>query len=142
MARSRSKEIGLPAGPSCKCADVVAFKPARMTCREVVVAESKGTGIARALQQLGNTAAAVFQSCGRQIDVRLLLYCSRLVKLPGGLSPGNGYFVQATADASLYQLLNATSHQIFPARAKCELPGVLGKWNAVLEDMVVEVYVE
>jgi hypothetical protein len=134
--------VGLPTGPSCKCADVVAFLPARPGCREAVVAESKGTGVASAIKQLGNAAAGVLETRGRQIEVRLLLYRSVLKKLPVGLSPGPGYLVQTTADPKLYQLLDATSHQTSLARAKCELPGVLHKWNSVLQKLVIEVCVE
>lgn len=34
------RDLGLPAGHSCKCADAIGFLPAKKTCRRVVVAES------------------------------------------------------------------------------------------------------
>jgi hypothetical protein len=56
------------------------------------VAESKGTDMTSALEQLGNAAAGVFEKFGRETDVRLLVMVPALVERPSGaLSPGQGY---------------------------------------------------
>jgi hypothetical protein len=56
------------------------------------VAESKGTDLDSAVEQLGNAAAGVFQMFGREANVKLLVLVPVLVERPSGsLSPGPGY---------------------------------------------------
>jgi hypothetical protein len=137
------KDLGLPAGHSCKCADAIGFLPAKKTCRRVVVAESKGTDVAKAILQLGNSAAGVLNTYGQMVEIRLLLYRSGLKQLRGvGLSPGHGYLVRATSDPKVYELLDATSDRSFPARAKCELSQDFSRWNGVLRNLTIEVCVD
>jgi hypothetical protein len=137
------KDLGLPAGQFCKCADAIGFLPAKKTCHQVVVAESKGTDVAKAILQLGNSAAGVLNTYGQLVEVRLLLYRSGLKQLRGvGLSPGHGYLVRATPDPTLHELLDATSDRAFPARAKCELAEDFSRWNNVLRNLTIEVCVE
>jgi hypothetical protein len=84
--------LGIKGTP--KCADAIGFHqllnspgPKRFT-----VAESKGTDMNSAVEQLGNAAAGVFEKFGRETKVDLLVMVPALVARPGGfLSPGNGF---------------------------------------------------
>lgn len=135
------KELGLP-GLTCKCADVLGLCATKTPCRRVIVAESKGTDVASCIKQLGNAGAGVFEHFGAQLELRLLLYRSGLRRLPEGLSPGPGYLVKATPIPNLYHLLDASSHLISLARARCELSLPWIRWNSRLQQLVIEVYVE
>jgi len=135
-------ELGLPLGPSVKCADVVAFSPNKLHCRRCSVAESKGTSVADSLKQLGNAAAGVLEHFGTNLELRLLVYRSTLKELDVGLSPGPGYLVKPTASPNVFQLQDATTSVSSLARASCELGVPWNRWNSLLRVLTVEVYVE
>ena len=86
--------LGMKGQP--KCADALglhqplnAAGPKRLT-----VAESKGTDMKSAVEQLGNAAAGAFEKFGRETKVDLLVMVPTLVERPSGhLSPGHGYRV-------------------------------------------------
>jgi hypothetical protein len=77
-----------------KCADALGLYqlPNAAGPRRVTVAESKGTDMDSAVEQLGNAAAGVFEKYGRETRVDLLLMVPSLQERPSGaLSPGHGY---------------------------------------------------
>jgi hypothetical protein len=77
-----------------KCADAIGFRQPLEAAgpKRVTVAESKGTDMNSAVEQLGNAAAGVFEMFGRETKVDLLVMVPALVERPSGfLSPGNGY---------------------------------------------------
>lgn len=79
-----------------KCADALGFHQPLNSAgpRRVTVAESKGTDMDSAVEQLGNAAAGVFEKFGRETKVELLVLVPGLVERPSGhLSPGHGYRV-------------------------------------------------
>lgn len=79
-----------------KCADAIGLHQPLNAAgpRRVTVAESKGTDMNSAVEQLGNAAAGVFEKFGRETKVDLLLMVPALVERPAGfLSPGYGYRV-------------------------------------------------
>lgn len=132
--------LNLPAG--CKCADVLGYQPNRTAVNGVVVAESKGTDVYRALRQLGNAAAGALQRHGALIRVRLLVYVPSLKKEPAGPSPGPGFLAGNRLGPKLYQLLDASSTQAFPARAVCELGPPWAQWGGMISHLPVELYVD
>lgn len=79
-----------------KCADAIGLHqpPDAAGPKRITVAESKGTDLDSAVEQLGNAAAGVFQMFGREANVKLLVLVPALVERPSGsLSPGPGYRV-------------------------------------------------
>jgi hypothetical protein len=79
-----------------KCADALGLhQPANAPgARRITVAESKGTDMNSALEQLGNAAAGVFEKFGREANVDLVVMVRALQERPSGaLSPGHGYRV-------------------------------------------------
>jgi hypothetical protein len=79
-----------------KCADALGLHqlPATAGPRRFTVAESKGTDMNSAVEQLGNAAAGVFEKFGRETRIDLLVIVPTLVERPSGaLSPGHGYRV-------------------------------------------------
>ena len=80
-----------------KCADAIGLhQPLDAPgARRITVAESKGTDMNSAVEQLGNAAAGIFEKFGRETSVNLLLMVRALVARPSGsLSPGQGYHVE------------------------------------------------
>jgi len=133
------KELELP---FCECADVVAFFPNRAAFRRIVVAESKGTQVSKAVRQLSNTVAGVLEHYGEKIDLKLLLYVPGLKVLPVGLSPGPLYLVKATSEPRLYQLLEAKTSEPLLARLRCELTSPWNRRNHSMQRFTIDVYVE
>lgn len=79
-----------------KCADALGLHQPLNAAgpRRVTVAESKGTDMDSAVEQLGNAAAGVFEKFGRETKVDLLVMVPTLQERPSGaLSPGHGYRV-------------------------------------------------
>lgn len=77
-----------------KCADALGLHQPLNAAgpRRITVAESKGTDMNSAVEQLGNAAAGVFEKFGRETKVDLLVMVPALQERPGGaLSPGHGY---------------------------------------------------
>jgi hypothetical protein len=86
--------LGMKGTP--KCADAIGLRQRRDAPgpKRITVAESKGTGMDSAVEQLGNAAAGVFEKFGRETRVELLVMVPTLVERPSGsLSPGHGYRV-------------------------------------------------
>jgi len=86
--------LGMKGHP--KCADALGFHQPLNAAgpRRVTVAESKGTDMDSAVEQLGNAAAGVFEKYGREAKVDLLVMVPAVVEQPpGSLSPGHGYRV-------------------------------------------------
>jgi len=135
-------KLGVPAGPGYKCADVLGFAPDENLIQTIMIAESKGTKVDRALIQLGNTAAAVMERYGMERQVELLLYRSELRALDVGLSPGPGYLVKPGPAPKTFILIDATSDTRFPARAKCDLAAPWNRWNSRLQQYEIQVFVE
>lgn len=84
--------LGMKGTP--KCADAIGLhQPLNAAgSRRITVAESKGTDMDSAVEQLGNAAAGIFQKFGRETKVELLVMVPSLVERPSGfLSPGHGY---------------------------------------------------
>jgi len=80
-----------------KCADALGLhQPLNAAgMRRITIAESKGTDMNSAVEQLGNAAAGVFENFGRETRIDLLVMVSALQERPGGhLSPGSGYRVE------------------------------------------------
>ncbi len=134
--------LGLPAGPGCKCADVLAFVPDKRKPAKAVLAESKGTEVAKAIKQLGNAAAAAIERYGTALDIELLLYRSELRVLDVGLSPGPGFLVEPGATPRDFTLIDATSAARSLARAKCDLGAPWSRWNPNLQLRPIRVFVE
>lgn len=136
-------KLGLPAGPGCKCADVLGLAPGGKTPKRVIVAESKGTDVRKAIKQLGNAAAAAIQIFGSSIQyLDLLLYRSELRMLDVGLSPGPGYLVSKGSSPHEFVLIDATTNMQAPARATCDLGLPWNRANARLQAHTIRVYVE
>jgi hypothetical protein len=77
-----------------KCGDALGLHPPLNSPgpRRVNVAESKGTDMNSAVEQLGNAAAGVFQRFGRETRIDLLVLVPALQQRPGGaFSPGHGF---------------------------------------------------
>ena len=77
-----------------KCADAIGLHQPLNAAgpRRITVAESKGTDMDSAVEQLGNAAAGAFEKFGRETRVDLLVMVPALVERPtGSLSPGHGY---------------------------------------------------
>lgn len=135
--------LGLPAGPGCKCADLLGLAPGGTLPKRLIVAESKGTEVAKAIKQLGNAAAAALEAFGSSIQkLELLLYRSELRALPIGLSPGPGYLVSNGNSIHDFVLIDATSSVQKPARAICDLGPPWNRWSAKLQTYTIHVYVE
>jgi len=84
--------LGIPDG--FKCADALGLHQPSGAAgpRRVTVAESKGTDMDSAVEQLGNAAAGVLAKFGRETTVDLLVMVPGLQERPGGnLSPGQGF---------------------------------------------------
>ncbi|MBV8772761.1 MAG: hypothetical protein JO033_18730 [Acidobacteriaceae bacterium] len=115
-------KLGLPAGPGCKCADVLGLAPGGGIPRPVIVAESKGTDVDKSIKQLGNAAAAAVEAFGSSIqNLELLLYRSELRTLDVGLSPGPGYLLSKGNSPHEFVLIDATTNVRTRARAMCDL---------------------
>ena len=79
-----------------KCADAIGLhQPMNFAGpKRVTVAESKGTDMNSAVQQLGNAAAGIFEKFGRETKIELVVMVPALQERPSGaLSPGHGYRV-------------------------------------------------
>ena len=136
-------KLGLPAGPGCKCADVLSLAPGRKTPQRVIVAECRGTDVHKAIKQLGNAAAAAMQVFGSSIQyLDLLLYRSELRTLDIGLSPGPGYLVATGVSPHEFVLIDANTNVQTPARATCDLGQLWNRWNPKLQTHTIRVYIE
>jgi hypothetical protein len=135
--------VGLPTGPGCKCADVLGLAPDKRSPHRIVIAESKGTEVSKAINQLGNASAAALERFGSSAQqFELLLYRSELRLLDVGLSPGPGYLVTKGSSAHDFLLVDATTQARPLARAKCDLGAPWSRWNSKLQSMNIHVYVE
>lgn len=134
--------LELPDQPGCKCADVLGFAPSQRIVQRVVIAESKGTEISRAVLQLGNAAAGVIEKYGTEPKLELLLYLPALRKVEAGLSPGPGYLVEPGGSPGRWTLLTARQELRKPERARCELDLRWSRWNPFLAKYQVVVMVE
>ncbi|MBZ5581534.1 MAG: hypothetical protein LAQ30_04880 [Acidobacteriia bacterium] len=92
--------------------------------RRITVAESKGTDMGSAVEQLGNAAAGVFEKFGRETRVDLLVLVPTLVERPSGfLSPGAGYRADPLKTGlNKFTLLESPGGAPFPARPKVTYP--------------------
>lgn len=109
----------------------------------IIVAESKGKEVAKAIKQLGNAAAASMETFGSSIQkLELLLYRSELQKLDVGLSPGPGYLVSRGDAPHEFALVDATTDVQTPARAICDLGAPWSRWNSALQKYTIRVFVE
>ena len=133
------QELQLP--QNCKCADILALHSPRSAVTEVTVAESKGTGLATALAQLGNTAAGALERFVGLQTIHLLIYVPRLVQTGAGQSPGPGFIVNAGAAADVFVLQDAQTSTIVPARALIELGPPWNRWLPQVQRLVVELLI-
>jgi hypothetical protein len=136
------RTLGLPAGPGYKCADVLGFTPNKIAIQRIVVAESKGTEVSKALKQLGNTAVAVMERYGIHPQLELLLYRSELRNLPAGRAPGPGFLVKARTTPKTFILIDATCEARPVARASCDLTAPWNRWSSGLQRYEIQVFVE
>lgn len=109
-----------------KCADALGLHQLPNTAgpRRITVAESKGTDMNSAVEQLGNAAAGVFEKFGRETRVDLLVIVPTLVERPSGaLSPGHGYRVDPLKTGlNKFALQESMGGPILPAQPKVTYP--------------------
>jgi hypothetical protein len=119
--------LGMKGTP--KCADALGFHQLRNATgtRRVTVAESKGTDMNSAVEQLGNAAAGVLEMFGRETKVDLLLMVPALVERPSGrFSPGHGYSVSPLKTGlNKFTLQESMGGPPLQARPKITYP----EWN-------------
>jgi hypothetical protein len=115
-----------------KCADALGLYQLPNTAgpRRFTVAESKGTDINSAVEQLGNAAAGVFEKFGRETKVDLLVMVPALVERPSGaLSPGHGYRAEPLATGlNKFTLQESMGGPPFPASPRVTYPAWI-KWT-------------
>jgi hypothetical protein len=115
-----------------KCADALGLHqlPNAAGPKRITVAESKGTKVETAVEQLGNAAAGVFEKFGRETSVDLLVLVPTLVERPiGALSPGNGYQADPLKTGlNKFTLQESKGGPILPAQAKVTYPA-WARWS-------------
>lgn len=128
-----------------KCADIVGFKPSRSNATQVIVCESKGTGLDEALEQIGNVAAAIldqFSARNRQVHLFLLVYGKNIRTVPAGNSPGPNYVVGEASEHGIRPLFDAGTDDRKKAPAS-PMPNVkvldarLTRWGDALSKLPV-----
>ena len=112
--------LGMKGQP--KCADALGLHQPLNAAgpKRITVAESKGTDINSAVQQLGNAAAGVFEKFGRETRVDLLVMVPALVERSSGhLSPGHGYRVDPLKTGlNKFTLQESMGGTPFPAKPR------------------------
>jgi hypothetical protein len=130
--------LGMKGQP--KCADALGFHHALNAPgpRRITVAESKGTDMDSAVEQLGNAAAGVFEKYGRETKVELLIMVPELVERPSGhLSPGHGYRVDPLKTGlNKFTLQESTGGPAFPAKPRVTYPEWV-KWSSQVSSLRV-----
>jgi hypothetical protein len=130
--------LGMKGQP--KCADALGFHQAMNAAgpKRITVAESKGTDMDSAVEQLGNAAAGVFQKYGREAKVELLVMVPGLVERPTGhLSPGHGYRVEPLKTGlSKFTLQESMGGPPFAAKPRVTYPE-WAKWSAIVSGLRV-----
>jgi hypothetical protein len=115
-----------------KCADALGFHQTAKTAgpRRVTVAESKGTDMNSAVEQLGNAAAGVLEKFGRETKLDLLVVVPSLVERPSGsLSPGHGYRADPRRTGrNMFTLQESIGGPPLQARPRVTYPGWT-KWS-------------
>ncbi|MGH9648319.1 MAG: hypothetical protein ACRD4E_16060 [Bryobacteraceae bacterium] len=125
-----------------KCADALGLhqSPNSAGPRRFTVAESKGTDMNSAVEQLGNAAAGVFEKFGREAKIDLLVMVSALVERPSGaLSPGHGYRVDPLKTGlNKFALQESMGGPILPAQPRVTYPEWV-KWSAQVASLRIVV---
>jgi hypothetical protein len=127
-----------------KCADALGLhQPLRAPgTRRITVAESKGTNMDSAVEQLGNAAAGVFEKFGRETSVGLLVMVPAVQERPAGtLSPGPGYRVDPLRTGrDKFTLQESMGGSPLPARPRVTYPE-WAKWSAQVSALRIVVLV-
>jgi hypothetical protein len=127
-----------------KCADALGLHQAANAAgpRRITVAESKGTDMNSAVEQLGNAAAGVLEKFGRETIVDLLVVVSALVERPSGsLSPGHGYRADPRKTGrNMFTLQESMGGPPSQARPRVTYPGWT-KWSHSVGSLSIGVLV-
>jgi len=143
-------QIRVVQGADSNCADIVGFKPGFRNAVAAIICESKGTDVSRALVQLGNVAAALFEhfaAVRKPIALVLLVYRSSLRELDIGNSPGPGYLVGEPDRVGMRPLVDAGTQErkAAPASATVDVKRLdvrLTRWVEQVAKLPVYVYSE
>jgi len=127
-----------------KCADALGLHQSLKFPgpRRVTVAESKGTNMDTAIEQLGNAAAGVFEMFGRETKIDLLVMVGGLQERPAGsLSPGHGFRVNPLPTGrNKFILQESMGGQPVIAKARVTYPA-WSKWTGQVSALKIVVLV-
>jgi hypothetical protein len=127
-----------------KCADALGLHQPLNAAgpRRITVAESKGTDMDSAVEQLGNAAAGVFERFGRETKVDLLVMVPAVQERPtGALSPGHGYHVAPLKTGrDKFTLVEAMGGPVLQAQPRVTYPE-WAKWSGQVASLRIVVLV-
>ena len=104
-----------------KCADAMGLHQAVNAPgpKRFTIAESKGTDMDSAVEQLGNAAAGIYEKFGREAKVDLLVMAPSMTLQRGFLSPGPGYAaVPLNTGLNKFNLQEAKGEVVSPANPR------------------------